>query len=64
MIWVYPTICPGIGIRWGCEEKIDAALGEAWQQVQSIPMCYTVIEKLGKHLSITSDMRCFFTSCL
>jgi hypothetical protein len=56
MVWVYPAICPRIGI-WGArEEKVDAALRKAWQQVQGIPFCYTVIEKLGKHLGITSDL--------
>jgi hypothetical protein len=55
MVWVYPTVCPRIGIRWTREEQVDAALGEEWQQVQGITMGYTVIKKFGKHLGITSD---------
>jgi hypothetical protein len=53
MVWVYPTIGAGIGIGWTREEKIDAALGKAWQQVQGITMRYTLIEKFGQHLGIT-----------
>ena len=33
MVRVYPAIGPGIGIGWTREEKVDAALGKAWQQV-------------------------------
>jgi len=47
MVRVYPTICPRIGIRGTREEKVNAALGKAWQQVQGITIYYPVIEKLG-----------------
>jgi len=45
MVWLYPTVCTGIGI-WGTrEEKVDAALRKEPQQVQGVAVRYPVIEK-------------------
>ena len=47
MFWIYPTICPRIGIWRACEEKIDTAFGKERQQIQGITMRYPIIKKLG-----------------
>jgi hypothetical protein len=56
MVRVYPAIGPGIGIRGTREEKVDAASGEACQQIQGITLRYPLIEKFGQHLGITFDL--------